>query len=288
MYFPWTDYIELPVKTRNTLQIFITNKCQLSCKGCFVRNIIKDKNSDIHIKEYKSCIEDAVKKGVQQINLLGGEPLLHPQIEDFININESYKLKTTIYTNGLEIKNIKNDNSSIGKAKIRLSIDSLTKNYLNIKPNYNIPSVRNKIEPNFMVSKKTKVDDLLSACDYFEKKFDSKVFFISSYRELDKGDFFEDTNLTMPLIGYKELVHEFLKKYEGNCEIHISKRGVFESTLCSNINKCRFANYFIGYKLIQCPYDIVNEKYYNDYTFGDRFCEQNNTCLMTKVIYKRK
>ena len=92
----------------------------------------------------------------------------------------------------------------------------------------------------------------------------------------------------MPVLKYKELIHNFLERYSGNMEIHVSKRGVFESTKTLPDNKCKFANYFIGGKIIQCPYDVVNLKFQNDYEFGKRNCQQNNTCLMSKVIYKRK
>lgn len=71
-------------------------------------------------------------------------------------------------------------------------------------------------------------------------------------------------------------------------EIHISKRGVFESTKSLADNKCVFANYFKGNKIIQCPYDVVNMKFQKDYEFGKRFCQHNNSCLMSKIVLKKK
>ena len=141
-----------------------------------------------------------------------------------------------------------------------------------------------------MVSKKTTVEGLLKSASYLEDNFDSKVFFISSIRELDnpRKEFFDDTKICMPLFQYKELVHEFLDKYNGNMSIHISKRGVFESTKTLPDTKCNFANYFIGGKIVQCPYDVVNLKFQKGYEFGKRNCQQNNTCLMSKIILKRK
>jgi hypothetical protein len=70
-------------------------------------------------------------------------------------------------------------------------------------------------------------------------------------------------------------------------EIHISKRGVFESTKTLPDTKCRFSNQFIGGKVIQCPYDIVNMKFQTDYNFGTRDCQHNSTCLMSKIILRR-
>ena len=141
-----------------------------------------------------------------------------------------------------------------------------------------------------MVSKDTTVKDLLESATMIESKFNCGVFFISSIRELDnpRQEFFDDTNVSMPLLKYKELVHTFLNDYNGKMEIHVSKRGVFESTLTVADNKCRFANYFIGGNVIQCPYDIVNKKIQKDYVFNKRYCQHNNSCLMSKIIVKRR
>jgi len=290
MKFPWNKYEELPLERRNTLQIFITNKCNLNCQGCFARNIIKENDQDISIEEYKEVIEKAVSKGVKQINLLGGEPFLHKRLTYLITINKQHNLKTTIYTNGQAF-----DTSDCGwlysdfkDVKIRVSIYSYNgnnKSCLSI-PEKNIP----EFDANVMVSKNTKITDLLHSaarCEYLHK---CKVFFISSIRELDnkRKEFFDDTDNTMPVIEYKELVHNFLNVYDGSMDIHVSKRGVFESTVSQCGNKCNFSNYFIGGKIIQCPYDVVNEKYQDDYEFDKRYCVQSNSCLMSKVIYRKK
>ena len=141
-----------------------------------------------------------------------------------------------------------------------------------------------------MVSRNTTAEELIESANYIEENYNSKVFFISSIRELDnlRKEFFDDTDLTMNLLNYKEIVHKFLQFYKGGMEIHISKRGVFESTKTLAEHKCRFANYFIGGKIIQCPYDAVNLKFQKDYQFNSRNCQQNNTCLMSKIILKRK
>jgi hypothetical protein len=140
-----------------------------------------------------------------------------------------------------------------------------------------------------MVSRKTTVDELIETASYIEDNYNCGVFFISSLRELDnpRQEFFDDTEMTMPVIQYKELVHQFLDRYEGNMEIHISKRGVFESLVNTAGNLCRFANYFIGGQIIQCPYDIINRKFQDDYEFDKRFCQHNNCCLMSKIKLRR-
>lgn len=285
MKFPWDKYIELPLSSRNTLQIFITNRCNCVCNGCFARNVMVD-DQDISLSEYRTAIATAVSKGVKQINLLGGEPFLHPQIYDLIEINNCTNLKTTIYTNGTLLHKI--DVDRLGEAKLRVSIYSLEGSKgINLLPGYDS---RLTFDANFMIHSETTVDEMLEVARVAEEVHCCKVFFIFSMRELENSEkeFFCDNQYTGSILGYKKIVHSFLTQYPGNMDIHVSKRGVFESTTSIPRNRCCFANYFIGGKIIQCPYDVVNTAYQQDYDFDVRNCQHNTTCLMSKVIYRKK
>lgn len=293
MKFPWHKYEELPTTRRNTLQVFITNRCDSFCDGCFARNVMGNNSVDISVGEYERAVFEFISKGGKKINLLGGEPYLHPHLLKLISINKHNELPTTIYTNGHFID--KYSSEELQGSKIRVSVYSLSGNEMGSIKDFN--SLMNKaislqleFDVNYMMSSFSTVYDMIEIARQAEKYLKCKVFFISSLRELDnhRKEFFDDTDLTMPILRYKEMVHKFLEEYEGDMEIHVSKRGVFESTLVSGFNSCRFSNYFVGGKIIQCPYDIVNLKYQEDYEFGKRFCQHNNTCMMTKVIYKKK
>ena len=100
MKFPWHKYEEKVLDRRNTLQIFVTNDCNLKCKGCFARNLIGNDKQHMGLEEYKLVINTFLEKGGKQINLLGGEPLLHPNLNEILKINKENAIKTTIYTNG--------------------------------------------------------------------------------------------------------------------------------------------------------------------------------------------
>ena len=284
MLFPWNKYKELPVGRRNTLQVFIITECNLHCEGCFARSIMKG-TSFISLEEYSSAVKDFIARGGEQINILGGEPLLHPNLAGILDINRQQKLKTTIYTNGYHLN--KFDKKFFDGIKLRVSLYCKTGG---TKSTASIPKTNIPIEVCFMVSANTTLNELLETANIVETEHNCKVFFISSIRELDNPnkEFFEDTPLCMNLLEYKKLVHDFLRQCNENMEIHISKRGVFESTINLAENKCRFSNYFIGGKIIQCPYDVINAKFQPGYAFGKRNCQQNNTCLMSKIAVKRK
>jgi len=293
MKFPWNKYTELTLNRRNTLQIFITNRCNLKCDGCFARNVMGDSNKDISIYEYLKALDTFRAKGGKQVNLLGGEPLLHPHLRTLLEYNRTFGLKTTVYTNGRAFEGYSPEDFK--DIKLRVSIYSYgsygdskkDKSFLNLPEK---DGKRFNFDANFMVSSETKVEDLFWTANIAENNYNCKVFFISSLRELDneRKEFFDDTPLTMPVIEYKELVYRFLYLYRGDMDIHVSTRGVFESTTTLPCRKCRFANYIIGGKIIQCPYDVVNEKYQDDYNFNVRDCQHHGTCLMSKVIYRKR
>jgi hypothetical protein len=197
--------------------------------------------------------------------------------------NAERELKTTIYTNGNLLT--KWNRRCFHGAKIRVSLDS----YVGVRKAVTKLSVSGwakHVDANYMLTTKTTVEDLILSAKMLEQ-YGCKVFFMFDMRELEneEQEFFDSSasNLVLSVIAYKKLIHEFLDKYEGNMEIHISKRGVFESTLSLPHNKCKFANYFIGGKIIQCPYDIVNLKYQDTYEYDTRHCQQNSTCLMSKI-----
>lgn len=285
MKFPWHKYEECKVDRINTLQIFITNDCNLKCTGCFARNIMGDDKAYISIEEYREVIQKAKDKGCQRITLIGGEPLKHPFLREMIYENNLLGLKTTIYTNGYFLNSYRLEDFQGAKLRISLYCKSGKLKSLSHLPETKIP-----FDICFMVSSSTTCEELVETADYLEKERGCKVFFISSLRELDNPnqEFFDDTDLTMPVLDYKRLVHNFLEAYQGEMEIHISKRGVFESIVNQSGNKCKFANYSIGNKIIQCPYDIVNLKYQSDYEFDRRYCQHNNSCLMSKIKLKKK
>lgn len=75
----------------------ITNKCNLRCKHCAAISLLEENTSEY--KNWKQVI-DYVSDFVDTITLLGGEPLLHPEIEELIKYADSRGKKILLITNG--------------------------------------------------------------------------------------------------------------------------------------------------------------------------------------------
>lgn len=83
--------------------LYLTEGCNLACRHCWI-NPPLDSEENHHAFLSVELIQKAVKEGkplgLDTIKLTGGEPLMHPQIVDIINIASSENLKLTIETNG--------------------------------------------------------------------------------------------------------------------------------------------------------------------------------------------
>ena len=82
----------------------LADHCNLSCKGCGHFSPIREKQF-AEFDEYRSDLSQLKKlfSNVRNIELLGGEPLLHPRIADFLRLSRHFfpKAAIGISTNGI-------------------------------------------------------------------------------------------------------------------------------------------------------------------------------------------
>jgi len=86
------------IKKINTLLLDVTYNCNFRCKHCYnSKNLSED--SDLNVNKIKSIIK---KFNIDHLHLLGGEPLLHKNINRLIDENKNVYF--SINTNGSLIK----------------------------------------------------------------------------------------------------------------------------------------------------------------------------------------
>lgn len=76
--------------------IYILDKCNFNCEHCYAK---KEKN-ELSIKQIELIKEYSVSLDIKKFALLGGEPLLHKNISEIVDILPN----VSIYTNGLLVK----------------------------------------------------------------------------------------------------------------------------------------------------------------------------------------
>ena len=86
------------------METHLCDHCNLNCKGCAVLSPLVTEPTFTDLEQYTQDIRTLSKKlAVRKIRLMGGEPLLHSQINDFIRITrEAYPhSEIVVVTNGL-------------------------------------------------------------------------------------------------------------------------------------------------------------------------------------------
>lgn len=116
-------------KGMKKIYVEITNKCNLSCEFC----IQNKRNSIFMNKNNFEIVLDKLKNTTKYLYLhVLGEPLLHPKINEFINLaSKNYFVNIT--TNGYLIKRII-DNKNI--RQINISLHSYNEKYNKSLNNY--------------------------------------------------------------------------------------------------------------------------------------------------------
>jgi MoaA/NifB/PqqE/SkfB family radical SAM enzyme len=271
----WSTSVAQPV---NTLQLFITNRCNVLCKGCFYQDRLG--KGDMSYDEYKKYVKNYPE--IKKVILLGGEPTLHDDIHSMIKFNQYRGLKTTIYTNGFKIK--KFENMNLRNVDIRIGILGL----------YTGEKMLSKISTAIPITivymlRKDNISELMDTANYAEENFDCKGFYISSIRDIAvTHDYWTDTQDTISNEEYAAIVQKFLDTYEGNIKkIHIARRGTIDNEI-QDIDKCRFVNIFPNGDKILCPFDISLNKKTEDACFNKYSCDKDKYCILQKIVLEKK
>jgi len=268
-------------KPSNTLQMFITNKCNKKCTGCFYQNYIN--TDEMSLKDYDSIVQST--QNVEKIILIGGEPTLHKNIADFIKYNQDNGLRTTIYTNGFNLKSL--EKVDFKDVTVRVGVLGL---YDSEKPLAEIIPSDIPITMTYML-RKNNINEMIAAFEFAEGNFNCQGLFISSIRDIvATGDYWVDTPDTLPKEEYYKVVQSFINQYNGTSnKIHITKRSIFQHMFNSpNVETCRFLNYFPDKSCTICAFDIGLNIKNEPIPFNCRKCNKSEDgCLFQKITLER-
>ena len=88
------------------LQLCLTNRCNLNCSLCSCSD--RDKTLELSFERIMSILLDASKAGCKSITITGGgEPLLHPEINEIRDFCYGLGIKVGLVSNGLLLGRLK-------------------------------------------------------------------------------------------------------------------------------------------------------------------------------------
>lgn len=280
----WKEKVSPP---KNTLQIFITDKCNLHCPECFYGKWLG--TSEMPLGEYEKLVLRH-KDAIQKVILLGGEPTLHRKLPQMIEFNAGLGLETTVYTNGVNLKILEElmTNDDLRKmTSIRIGVHGLN---VSEKPLVKVPKTDLPVSIVYMLAAYNR-KELIDAAAFAEREFNCRAFYISSIREIEKtGSFWFDTENTLPMQTYAETVQEFVENYKGKIpELHLATRGVLvtKEQDFTSVTKCRFGSILGDGSKVIAPLDISINKTSPELTFDSQKCSRHHKCVLQKIVLQK-
>ncbi|MDP6625428.1 MAG: SynChlorMet cassette radical SAM/SPASM protein ScmF [Nitrospinota bacterium] len=88
----------------NQLYFYLTEGCNLACRHCWIAPKFQTEKTiypALKFDLFRSIIEQAKPLGLSGVKLTGGEPLMHPEIDDILDHIRLENLRLTVETNGL-------------------------------------------------------------------------------------------------------------------------------------------------------------------------------------------
>jgi SynChlorMet cassette radical SAM/SPASM protein ScmF len=86
------------------IYFYLTEGCNLACRHCWLAPQYQRADqslSALPLELINSIIQQAKPLGLSGVKLTGGEPLLHPQIEEIVEVIKKEGLQLTVETNGV-------------------------------------------------------------------------------------------------------------------------------------------------------------------------------------------
>jgi len=96
-----TEEREYPL---NQIYFYLTEGCNLRCRHCWIQPKYQagDKTyPSLPLELFRSIIKQAKPLGLSAVKLTGGEPLLHPNINEILDVIRAEELGVTMETNGV-------------------------------------------------------------------------------------------------------------------------------------------------------------------------------------------
>lgn len=91
---------EYPLRT---VYFYLTPECNLACRHCWIAprySNVTTASEYLPLPLFRSVIEQALPLGLTGIKLTGGEPLLHPDFMEILEIAREHDIEVTVETNG--------------------------------------------------------------------------------------------------------------------------------------------------------------------------------------------
>ncbi len=144
--YPYGEYINPAQMGPLIAQLFITNKCNLSCPFCVVSMPKRQSEAPVFMTpDYvDSILSTSVMNGLLAVILTGGEPLINKHVSEIIRIIKSHNLQCGMITNGLLLPSNLHNLLDAGLDEVQVSVYDHTLDKLSVL----LPTVNGRLKLN--------------------------------------------------------------------------------------------------------------------------------------------
>ncbi|HOJ64360.1 MAG TPA: radical SAM protein [Spirochaetota bacterium] len=220
------------------MNIMINNYCNLNCEYCFANKIIEKDKQNMSVAAFKQAIDFIKRSKRNNLSILGGEPTLHPDFIEFLDIikNDKDILSLHVFSNGIFTEKILDAFVTFSKIK-----------KLSFLINYNLPEILKEreyiIKKNIMELKKNNVEITLGINIY--KRHQENQYLIDACHEFNinkiRWALVVPNSIKTARIDVKRYFSEFSKdvyKFLDKC----SKNDLDAHVDCNNIPICMISD----------------------------------------------
>ena len=113
--------------TLKTIELFPSMSCNLNCAMCSVEKYkVSSRSEGMTIADYKAIAHQGAKLGAITVNILGGEPLMCPELDDIVKIFKEEHYFVYMVSNGLLVERQRmGELKKMGLSGICFSLDSM-------------------------------------------------------------------------------------------------------------------------------------------------------------------
>lgn len=83
------------------IQVNLTYKCNRSCSYCFAKDLELDFKNSMSLEDFKGVLGWLKLNNLNSFNITGGEPTLHPLVNEMLSFSNANKFNVSVFTNGL-------------------------------------------------------------------------------------------------------------------------------------------------------------------------------------------
>ena len=254
------------------IHLAITNVCNLNCSFCCFKN--RSKADKLTLAQIAKVLDSFKLLGVNAMEITGGgEPLLHPNINEVIEYASNLGYKIGICSNGKRLENI--DGGLWDKISwIRLGMYGFDQNYI---PNMSVFSGKTvKVSAAYVWDRTTSTIDGFTKMVKFavENKIPTRVAVnaIKDLKDIEEDmetikTWYNDIKVDVPNIDDYIFISDFnlkLTRKNNNCFMHLIKPFIFTDGnvyVCPSAELSKENNFNVNDEFKLCDIDNITDFY---------------------------